>query len=39
MQAIFPLAVIGSRDEILVGTERVRVRQYPWGIVEGESSV
>ena len=34
-QSIFPLAVIGSKEEILVGNDRVRVRQYPWGIVEG----
>lgn len=37
MQPIFPMAVIGSRDEIPVGRQRVRVRQYPWGIVEGKS--
>lgn len=37
LKPLFPLAVIGSKEEILMGSERVRVRQYPWGIVEVEN--
>ena len=32
-----PFAVIGSRDEIMVGGQKVRARQYPWGTVEVEN--
>ena len=30
-----PFAVVGSRDEVTVGKDRVRARQYPWGTVLG----
>lgn len=30
-----PFSVIGSREEIVVNGEKLRVRQYPWGLVEG----
>ena len=33
-QSKMPLAVVGSRDEISIGRKKVRVRQYPWGLVE-----
>ena len=32
-----PFAVVGSREEIVVGGHKVRARQYPWGTVEGET--
>ena len=31
-----PFAVVGSREEMVVGGNKVRVRQYPWGTVESE---
>jgi len=27
--------VVGSREEIVAGGQRVRARKYPWGVVEG----
>lgn len=36
-QELMPFAVIGSRDEITVGGETIRVRKYPWGVVEIEN--
>jgi len=34
-----PFAVVGSRDEVVMGGERFRARQYPWGtvLVENEN--
>ncbi|XP_046852201.1 septin-8-A-like [Xenia sp. Carnegie-2017] len=34
-----PFAVVGSREEVTVGKEKVRARQYPWGtvVVENEN--
>lgn len=39
MNEQIPFAVVGSRDEVTVGKERVRARQYPWGtvLVENEA--
>lgn len=31
-----PLAVVGSNTIIEVNSKRVRGRQYPWGVAEGE---
>ena len=31
-----PFAVVGSREETVMGGNKVRVRQYPWGTVESE---
>ena len=36
IQDQLPFAVVGSREEIVVGGHKVRARQYPWGTVEGE---
>ncbi|EGD74644.1 septin [Salpingoeca rosetta] len=33
----YPLAVVGSQEKVVIGGESVRVRQYPWGIVEVEN--
>ena len=30
---------MGSRDEVTVGKERVRARQYPWGTVLGKQVI
>ena len=35
LQEQMPFAVVGSREEITVGKDRVRARQYPWGTVLG----
>ena len=32
-----PFAVVGSREEMVIGGNKVRVRQYPWGTVEIEN--
>jgi len=34
-----PFAVVGSRDEVVIGGEKFRARQYPWGtvLVENEN--
>ena len=39
MNEQIPFAVVGSRNEVTVGKERVRARQYPWGtvLVENEA--
>ncbi|XP_004340465.1 septin-6 [Capsaspora owczarzaki ATCC 30864] len=37
LNAEVPFAVVGSRTEANLGGQRVRVRQYPWGIVEVEN--
>ena len=34
-QKLLPFAVIGSREKISVGGHQLRVRQFPWGLVEG----
>lgn len=34
LRALLPFAIIGSEDETEVGGEMVRVRRYPWGVVE-----
>ncbi|KAI9604021.1 hypothetical protein H4Q26_003631 [Puccinia striiformis f. sp. tritici PST-130] len=34
LRASLPFALVGSEEEIVVGGELVRARQYPWGIVE-----
>lgn len=31
-----PFAVVGSREEVVMNGQKVRVRKYPWGTVEGE---
>ena len=36
LQEQLPFAVVGSRDEVVVGGSKVRARKYPWGTVEGE---
>ena len=33
------MAVVGSKEMISVGGVAQRVRQYPWGLVEGEANV
>lgn len=33
-----PLAVVGSNTIIEVNGKRIRGRQYPWGVAEGEPS-
>uniref|UniRef100_A0A4W5PQS9 Septin n=1 Tax=Hucho hucho TaxID=62062 RepID=A0A4W5PQS9_9TELE len=33
-----PLAVVGSNTIIVVNEKRVRGRQYPWGVAEGEET-
>lgn len=39
LKACVPFAVIGSNTVIEVGGCKVRGRQYPWGVVEGKSSI
>ena len=36
LQERLPLAVVGSNTIIEVNGKRVRGRQYPWGVAEGE---
>jgi len=38
LQDRLPLAVVGSNTIIEVNGKRVRGRQYPWGVAEGEGS-
>lgn len=38
LQDRLPLAVVGSNTTIEVNGKRVRGRQYPWGVAEGEGS-
>lgn len=37
LENLLPFAVVGSNSKIQVGSKQVRVRQYPWGIVEVEN--
>lgn len=37
MNAQLPFAVVGSMDEVKVGNRMMKVRQYPWGIVQVEN--
>ncbi|XP_073906667.1 septin-10 isoform X2 [Castor canadensis] len=37
MNGHLPFAVVGSMDEVKVGNKMVKVRQYPWGIVQVEN--
>lgn len=37
LQDCLPLAVVGSNTIIEVNGKRVRGRQYPWGVAEGET--
>lgn len=37
LKECIPFAVIGSHNIIEVGGKKVRGRQYPWGIVEGNT--
>lgn len=37
LKACVPFAVVGSNTVIEVGGSKVRGRQYPWGVVEGNS--
>jgi septin family protein len=36
LKACVPFAVVGSNTVIEVAGNKVRGRQYPWGVVEGE---
>jgi septin family protein len=38
LKACVPFAVVGSNTVIEVAGKKVRGRQYPWGVVEGEFS-
>ena len=38
LQDRLPLAVVGSNTIIEVNGKRVRGRQYPWGVAEGNIS-
>ncbi|XP_030057342.1 septin-10 [Microcaecilia unicolor] len=37
MNGHLPFAVVGSMEEIMIGNKMVKVRQYPWGIVQVEN--
>ncbi|XP_007938986.1 septin-14 [Orycteropus afer afer] len=37
MNEHFPLAVVGSMEEVKVGKRMVRGRQYPWGVLQVEN--
>uniref|UniRef100_A0A2I3HYT2 Septin n=1 Tax=Nomascus leucogenys TaxID=61853 RepID=A0A2I3HYT2_NOMLE len=37
MNGQLPFAVVGSTDEVKVGNEMVKARQYPWGVVQVEN--
>ncbi|XP_051690434.2 septin-10 isoform X6 [Oryctolagus cuniculus] len=37
MNGHLPFAVVGSMDEVKVGSKMVKARQYPWGIVQVEN--
>jgi hypothetical protein len=39
LQSHLPFAVVGSNDEVKIGNKMVKARQYPWGTVQGKSSV
>ena len=32
-----PFAVVGSSEFVKVGSKMTRARQYPWGVVQGET--
>ena len=32
-----PFAVVGSREELVINNQKVRAREYPWGVVEVEN--
>ncbi|KAL7411349.1 GTP binding protein [Mrakia frigida] len=34
LRALLPFAIVGSEEEIEINGEPVRVRRYPWGVVE-----
>ncbi|CDZ98395.1 gtp binding protein [Phaffia rhodozyma] len=34
LRSLLPFAIVGSEEEIVVQDEPVRVRRYPWGLVE-----
>lgn len=34
LRALLPFAIVGSEEEIEIDGEPVRVRRYPWGVVE-----
>lgn len=36
LKACIPFAVVGSSTVLEVAGRKVRGRQYPWGVVEGE---
>uniref|UniRef100_A0A8C1NSU4 Septin 10 n=1 Tax=Cyprinus carpio TaxID=7962 RepID=A0A8C1NSU4_CYPCA len=35
-QGHLPFAVVGSTEEVNIGSKMVKARQYPWGVVQGE---
>ncbi|XP_056625120.1 septin-8-B isoform X1 [Triplophysa dalaica] len=37
MNAHLPFAVVGSSEDVKVGSKMVRARQYPWGVVQVEN--
>lgn len=37
LKASIPFAVVGSNTVIEIAGKKVRGRQYPWGVVDGES--
>ncbi|XP_009986940.1 PREDICTED: septin-10-like, partial [Tauraco erythrolophus] len=37
MNGHLPFAVVGSTEEVKIGNKMMRVRQYPWGIVQVEN--
>merc|ERR1712029_1111501 len=37
MNGHLPFAVVGANDFVKVGSKMVRARQYPWGVVQGET--
>jgi septin family protein len=39
LQAAIPFSVVGSNATVEVNGKKVRGRVYPWGIVEGQSSI
>lgn len=39
LQTQLPFAVIGSTEDITVGNKTVKGRMYPWGSVQGNSTL
>ncbi|KAA0709599.1 Septin-8-B [Triplophysa tibetana] len=37
MNAYLPFAVVGSSEDVKIGSKMVRARQYPWGVVQVEN--